>query len=434
MNTSSRLSMTVLFVLVSSFAWSAEAAPKTEAPKTEAPKKEARYLAIRGATVHTVTGPVLAGATVLCKDEKIAAIGIDVRIPEGAEVIDAAGHHLYPGLVVAGETRNLVGSGNPEDSTDVYSLSMTLGLAGGLTTVFSDNQAAKLTHGSVDDIVLKRNLFERISYSTRNPAGRRALREAFERVREHLRATEEYERRKVADPEARKPDDKWIQGEYERALRLIKGQAVALVGAAAGDEILEACALAKLYGFKLVIVDAREGWTVASEMARSGASAIITPRDRVDPDERTGRPTGATIENARILHEHGVPVAIVTAGYISLGGMAGRDLQHLPMEAAYAVRGGLSDEAALAAITIDAARILGVDDRIGSVEVGKDADFAIADGDILHYMTHVRWTIVNGRVVYDRMKDTLFDHIRPPADAGPHPAVDHWPRSLGGDW
>jgi len=74
-----------------------------------------------------------------------------------------------------------------------------------------------------------------------------------------------------------------------------------------------------------------------------------------------------------------------------------------------------------------------VDDRVGSVEVGKDADFAIADGDILHYMTLVRWTIVNGRVVYDRMKDTLFDSIRPPADAGPHPAVDHWPRKLGDD-
>jgi imidazolonepropionase-like amidohydrolase len=423
MNTSNVLSMAMLLVLASSLAASAE----------EAPKKPARHLAIRGATVHTVTGPVLAGATVLCRDGKITAIGSDIQIPEGAEVIDAAGHHLYPGLVVAGGTQGLVGGGNPEDSTDVYSLGMTLGLAGGLTTVVSDNQAAKLTQGAVGDIVLKRNLFERISYTSRNPGGRRALREAFERVREHLRATAEYERRKAADPEAKKPDDKWIQGEYERVLRLLEGRAVALVSAGEGHEILEACALAKLYGFKLVIEDAREGWTAASEMARSGASAIIMPRERVDPDERTGRPTGATTQNARILHEHGVPLAIATAGYISLGGMAGRDLQHLPMEAAYAVRGGLSDEAALAAITIDAARILGVDDRIGSVEVGKDADFAIADGDILHYMTHVRWTVVNGRVAYDRMKDTLFDHIRPPADAGSHPAVDHWPRSLGDD-
>ncbi|MEW6253595.1 MAG: amidohydrolase family protein, partial [Planctomycetota bacterium] len=115
---------------------------------------------------------------------------------------------------------------------------------------------------------------------------------------------------------------------------------------------------------------------------------------------------------------------------ITLWGVAGRDLLHLNMEAAFAVRGGLSDDDALRAITIDAARLLGVDDRVGSLEVGKDADVVVCDGDILHYMTQVRYTIVNGRVAYDKSKSTLFAHIRPEGKPAPAEFDDAWPKRL----
>ena len=114
-------------------------------------------------------------------------------------------------------------------------------------------------------------------------------------------------------------------------------------------------------------------------------------------------------------------------------GLAGRDLMHLPMEAAFAVRGGLSQKAALAAITLDAAKILGIDHRVGSIEIGKDADFAIVDGDILHYMTMVRWTVVNGHVAYDKQKDSLLEHIRPDGDRDAPAPPNYWPRPLGGE-
>ncbi len=158
---------------------------------------------------------------------------------------------------------------------------------------------------------------------------------------------------------------------------------------------------------------------------------MITPRTRQDPDERLNRPNGSSIENARILFEHGVPLAIVPLGSgISLSGLAGRDLMHLPMEAAFAVRGGLPQEAAVRAITIEPAHLLGIDHRVGSVEVGKDADFAIVDGDLLHYMTLVRWTVVNGRVAYDKQKEKLLDHIRPEGDSDAAPPPDYWPRTI----
>ena len=106
---------------------------------------------------------------------------------------------------------------------------------------------------------------------------------------------------------------------------------------------------------------------------------------------------------------------------------------NLPMEAAFAVRGGLPEEAAIRGITIDAAKILGVDDRVGSIEVGKDADFVITDGDLLYYLTQPRWTIVNGRIVYDKEKAGILSHIRP--DGGETTAPkDAWPRRLGDDF
>ena len=79
----------------------------------------------------------------------------------------------------------------------------------------------------------------------------------------------------------------------------------------------------------------------------------------------------------------------------------------------------------------EAAKIVGVDHRVGSIEIGKDADFAIVDGDILHYMTMVRWTVVNGRVVYDKQKDSLLDHIRPDGDRDAPAPSEYWPRRLG---
>jgi imidazolonepropionase-like amidohydrolase len=204
------------------------------------------------------------------------------------------------------------------------------------------------------------------------------------------------------------------------------------VEANTAHEIVQACQLAEQYGCRLVIRGAVEGWTVASDMSRAKVSAIVTPRQRRSEDRRLNRPTGWSITNAANLYEYGVPIAIVPeTPMITLWGIAGRDLLHLNMEAAFAVRGGLSNEAALQAITLGPARILGIDHRVGSIEPGKDADLIICDGDLLHYLTMVQYTIVNGRVVYDKAKETLFDHIRPDGDLDAPPPDDYWPRQLG---
>jgi len=402
-----------------------------QAPPIEPEESKPRFFAVTGAVVHTVTGPVLHGPTVLCKNGKIAAIGHGVAIPKEAETLDAKGFHLYPGLVAVSSS-GIVGSEPPEDNTDLYNLSLTLALAGGVTTVVTGNTAAKLTFGTLEDHVVKRNLFTTLQYSTLNPDGRRQFRQALDRARQHLRDLEAYEEKKKLDPKAKPPDSAWVKGEYETALKLLRHEVVAVAVADTAGELEDLAILAGQYDFRLVVRGAAEGWVVAPAMARAGLRAVITPRTRRDTDERISRPNGSSIENAKILYDHGVGLAIIPASPgTSLSGLAGRDLMHLPMEAAFAVRGGLPDDVAVRAITIDAAQVLGIEHRVGSVEVGKDADFALVDGDLLHYMTLVRWTVVNGRIAYDKEKDSLLSHVRRGGDQDAPAPPDYWPRRLG---
>ena len=109
------------------------------------------------------------------------------------------------------------------------------------------------------------------------------------------------------------------------------------------------------------------------------------------------------------MEKAGVPFAVAPLGTsVNLGGIAGRDLMSLPLEAAFAVRGGASEQAALAALTIVPSRMLGLDERIGSIEEGKDADLLILDGNPLDYRTHVEKALIAGKVYYDRTRDRVL--------------------------
>jgi len=403
---------------------------KENKEKKKEPPKD-RYFAITNATVHTITNGDLYAATILTKNGKIIEVGPRIAFPQETETLDASGFHVYPGLIAA-NGGSVLGSEPPDDTTDVFSLHMSIALAGGITTAVAGNSAANLTYGFVGEMIVKRDLFKSLRYTTDNPDGRRKIRADLEKVRQYLRDVQAYEEKKKTDPQAKEPDKEWIKGDFETYLKLLAHDAVAVVDANSAHELLDVCELAKRFDIRAVVRGATEGWTVAQEMARAGIPAIITPRRTTDRDERFNRPNGASIENAAILYRHGVPLAFVPSiTTITLWGLAGRDLLHLNMEAAFAVRGGLPQDAAFRAITIDAARVLGIESRVGSIEVGKDANFAIFDGDPLHYMSLVRWTVVGGRVAYDKQKESLYSHIRPHGDRDAPPPDDYWPRRLG---
>jgi len=416
--------------------------PATQPTTQPANKPKEHFLAIVGGILHPVSGPEMRGATILCKESRIQAIGRHIKLPEGTEILDASGMHVYPGLIAA-NTRGIVGSEPPEDTTNIYSTNLRLANAAGLTTVVTGNTAAKVSFGSLDGIVLRKNLFIKLRY--RSASDRRKLREALEKVRNYLRDKEAYDREKArraaragdtdksektdSEPELKEPEERAIKGGNEKYLKLIKREKAAIIRADNRSGLTAICELVRDFDIRVVIQGAMEGWTIPSRLGRAGIKAIVSPRRQSNRDERKNLAHGGSIENAGTLYEYGVEVAVTPSSTgISLMGLAGRDLMNLPMEAAYAVRGGLPETAALESITLTAARILGIDDRVGSIDVGKDADLIVCDGKLLNFFTTVQWTVVNGQIVYDKAAESLFADIRPRTPTTQPAKFKFWPR------
>ncbi len=158
------------------------------------------------------------------------------------------------------------------------------------------------------------------------------------------------------------------------------------------DDIFTAIRIAEEFGLGLTLDHCTEGHLIAEEIAKSGYPAIVGPSlsSRSKPEV-----SQCDFKTAGILHDAGVTVALTTDHPVSR-------LQYLPLCAAYAAKEGLGEYNALRSITIDAARICRVDDRIGSLKVGKDADIAIFDGSPLEIRSTLRATFINGKQVWPK--------------------------------
>lgn len=415
-----------------------------EAAPAELPDEAYDYLAIINGRVHTVSGPVLHGATVLIHKGKIERVGHNITLPEKTKVIDAAGQFVYPGLVAA-ESQGIVGTGNVRDSTNIFNLNMQLALSAGITTLMSGDTIAKNTYGTLEGMTLSGKSFERISYSARNATRKREFIASLDAARQFQRDLEAYREERAQNPDTTKTEPRRndLPRPVQSALRLIQGEATAMAFADQTAELIELAELADRYNFKLLIRGAREGWTIPGHLSRAKVDVIVQTRTRVESDDRTSRPTGSNIQTPAILNDHGVTVAVIPFGTPMMGGggsgiatwgLIGRDLLNLNMAAAFAVRGGMTNDDAIRTITLNAAKILGVDHRVGSIEPGKDADLVITSGDLLSYTTIVRKTIVNGEILYDQQRDGLFSHVRSAEGGGNEPYTEQWPRRLGESW
>ena len=393
--------------------------------KPDDDESKAKYFAVVNADIFTGTGSVLRGATLLARNGKIQEIGYTVFVPEAAEVLDAHQMSVYPGLV-AFSSNGLIGRSNDDfaDTVDPFNENMVLALASGITSTGAGSSACKLKYGEIEGVLMRDKYLSTQSYSSGNPSGKRTLREKMEAAAKYVRDYREWEEKKKEDKELKEPSRKGIDA---AVVSILKGEVLARFNADTREDLLDIARLAQKYGFRPVIQGCREGWTVADELGRAGAIAIVTPRQRAEKSEEVVRPSGSSIENAAILHRSGVQIGILpgTTGVILMG-IAGRDILHLPIEADFAVRGGLSERAALEAMTIVPARALGIDHRVGTLEVGKDCDLIVTDGDVLHYETFVQYAVIEGKIRYDKQKELFFAHIRPRAEThlAPEERVD----------
>ena len=418
-------------------------------PKKEEKKQEPKsYTAIVGGDVYIGTGQRLTGATVLIADDKIDKVGHNLSLPDDTTIIDAKGKTVSPGFcIVEGSGMGAGFRGPFKDTVNPFAPDIKQGLAAGITSflvgstssrgkIGGSNAIIKLAYGDVDGMVLKENSVMGISVPLKR-TDRENLEKSVKAAKDYLNALEGDAAARAKDPAA-KPTSK-PKG-AEQILSVLQGKSRLWVAMGGGRSnmframmggpssssdvasIREACEIADLFGKGVVIQKPMSAWLIPDEIAATDSSVIISPRTRSAADPKDPDRTGTNIATAAILAKVGVPVAVTCpsgrfgGSGVGTNGILGQDLNTPNVDVAYAIRGGLDNRKALRSITLDAAEVMGVSDRVGSIEEGKDADILILDGDPLHYSTFVITALVNGKVVYEKGKEALYRHIARPKD------------------
>ena len=377
-------------------------------------------IVIKGGDLYTITSGIIKNGTILMEDGKISRIGRNIEIPKNAKVINAAGKVVMPGLVAATAQVGMAGSDSQiAESLNPFHYSVSLALASGITSIYvsrggpsgsnplgGTNAVIKPTYGDLENMLVKESVAQNANLSSW--MGRTTFLENLRKARAYLQKLDEYTRTKNQKKlqELKKPSG------LDAYIRLLKKELSARLRATTAAELLTIVELIDEFDIRVIIEDAVEAWVVAEEISKHDIRLVITPRYKRRPNEFISAPSGSKLENAAILKKAGVKFAIVpTSPSFATWGIAGRDLMALPMEAAFAVSGGLDEQTALEAITINAAEIIGVADRVGSLQVGKDADIIILDGHPFHHKTFVELTLINGKVLYEKSKSPYFSHI-----------------------
>ncbi len=402
-------------------------------------------IAITNGTVLTITQGTLERGTVLIDEGKISAVGRDIQVPAGAEVVDATGKYVLPGLIDAHCHVGLFNDGigweyaDGNEMTDPVTPHLRAldalhpenmawpDLVGaGVTCVLTGPGSANLIGGqwicvktapraSVDQMILlepagmKMALGEnpRRVYGGQNkmPSTRMGnaavLRSALVDAQNYLDKWQryaadqaEYEAKLAAgEKDAKLPAPPERNLKHEALGRVLRREMKARVHAHRADDILTAIRIAEEFNLDLTIEHATEGYKIADILREKRIPVTVGP---ILFSRTKYELKGMTPKNPGILARAGVKVAIQTDEMSAV--------KYLPINAALAVREGMPEEEALKAITINAAEVIGVQDRVGSLEAGKDADIVIFSGHPFDYRTVAETVLIDGEIVYQREK------------------------------
>ena len=380
-------------------------------------------LFIKNGYVKTMAGPDLpVGCVLIGDDGKILSVGTDLAVPENAQVIDAQGALVTPGCVDAHchiglhneacgwegmDYNEIVDPVTPQmraiDSINPMDESFALAIKGGVTTACTGPGSANVVGGTfvaiklygkrVDKMIVKNPIAMKCAFGE-NPKrcyGQQGKKAPMTRMgtaavlRELLFKTRRY----LADQEAGKNPP--FDMKLEAMIPVIKGELPLKAHAHRADDILTSIRIAKEFGVKLTLDHCTDGSVIADELAEEGYPAFVGPS--------LGSKTKLELINKSfttpgVLNKAGVKVSIITDAPVI-------PLQYLPMCAALAADSGLDTEEAWKAITINPAESIGIADRVGSLEPGKDGDVVIWTADPMTTVgAESTVTIVDGKIVY----------------------------------
>ncbi len=380
--------------------------------------------AIINARIITVTGPVLERGTLLWENGKITAVGEHIPVPADAEIFDLSGKTIVPGFIDAhthigileeiypegDDVNEMADPVTPElqalDAVNPYDMAFQDALSGGITTVMTGPGSANVISGvslvmktagrSLEEMVIVPQAGLKVAFGEnpkrvygeqkKMPGTRMAIAAL---LRQALMDAEDYRAKKA---KAQK-DGEVIERDLglENILLVLEHKMPLRAHAHRADDIATALRIAEEFKVDLVIEHGTEAHKLIPELLRRKVPVVVGPtltsRSKVELAELNW-------QTASALYQAGIPVTITTDHSVV-------PIQYLPLCAALAVKKGLPEEAALEAITINAARILGLESRIGSLEAGKDADFVVFDGYPLDWRSRVEQVYINGQEVYN---------------------------------
>ena len=377
---------------------------------------------IQNALIYDGVTPVPYEGDLSIQDGKLRSVGPRLSPADGEEVIDAAGLRVYPGFVeahshlgldnygmgyegwdynemgdiVAAQLRG-IDSFNPQDRGVAMALQggvTTVGVGPGSANVLGGTFLAVKTWGScVDDMVLRAEVAMKCAFGE-NPKrcyrdkGDSARMTTAAKLREMLFKARDYLERKQAagDDRLKQPP---FDMKLEALIPVLKGELPLKAHAHRADDICTAIRIAKEFGVKMTLEHCTEGHLIPDIVARSGFPVAVGPTlTNASKIELVNK----TFDTPGVLARAGCQVSIITDAPVI-------PQQYLPLCAGLAVKAGMDPFQALQAITINPAKHLGIADRVGSLEAGKDADVVLCDGDPMVSDTHILGVVLNGRKV-----------------------------------
>lgn len=378
-------------------------------------------LLIKNGRIHDAVIAEAYTADILVKDGKIAKIGTDFS-DDAETVIDAAGFDVYPGFVEAhchlgvdgyavrfeGDDCNemtniltpelrIIDAVNPQDETFEHARQ------GGVTCVATGPGSANVLGGTfaaiktagkrIDDMIVKESVAMKCAFGE-NPKRCYQAKNNYSRMstasklRIMLQRTKEYlELKETATTPKERPK---FDPQLEALIPVIKGEIPLKAHAHQANDIFTAIRIAKEFQVKLTLEHCTDGSLIASELAEEGFPICVGPS--------FGHATKVELKNKSfktpgVLDKAGCQVSIITDSPVI-------PQEYLPLCAGLAVKNGMNEFSALKAITIHPAKHLGIEDRVGTLEPGKDADIVIANGNVMLSSTQILYTIIDGQIVY----------------------------------